>query len=136
MSKDIETPGDLSRFLGYLRKEQIEWIDYSWRQAAKNDINPEKFWLLIWCESQFEPRGGDYSTTTKTYMSNGLLQFQKRTWNEFSDNYNFQGNYHNSKDQIDLATLAIKDGMYYHWKTCSKRSKLNLDYENPLLSKK
>ena len=125
LSQDTQTPGNLNAFIGKLSEEDIEIVEYAFKESSQADINPEKFIRLIWCESQFEPRGGDYSTTTQKYHSWGLLQFQRPTFNYLSKNSGIQGDYKDSFTQIKLAvwTINYDSKGLNHWWTCSRRAK-------------
>ena len=135
LSQDPYTPGSLNRFIGRINLDTLDKIEYVFVESSQRDLNPEKFILLIWCESQFDNRGGDYSTTTKTFLSNGWLQFKKSTFVDFSKLYKFSGKYDNTYDQIRLAATALADGKWRHWYTCSKRSGINIESEKLLLLK-
>ena len=122
--QDNETPGDFRKFLGHMTKEDIEIVEYMYYASLKARVEPEKSWKLAWCESQFEPRGGDYSTITMMFESWGLLQFQRPTFDYLSRDSGIVGPYEDSYTQIDLTLWTInndKKGIG-HWWTCGHRA--------------
>src|SRR3990167_1703458 len=135
LSQDTQTPGNLNAFIGKLSEEDIEIIEYAFKESSQADINPEKFIRLIWCESQFQIRGGDWNEKTQRYDSHGLLQFQRPTFNYLSKNSGIQGDYKDSFTQIKLAvwTINYDSKGLNHWWTCSRRAKFT---SNDYLKKK
>lgn len=124
LSNDTITPGSLANFLGHITVEQIQTIEYAFIQSSQNDINPEKFIKLMWCESQFEERGGDWNEKKQRYDSWGCLQYQKPTFNYLSKDSGIIGEYKDCRTQIDLTVWTInndKKGLN-HWYTCSRRA--------------
>ena len=104
-----------------LSNENLYLINYAVVQAREEVIDGKKFVELIRCESDFNPLAqGDYQIETNTYLSKGILQFQKGTWDMYSKRYNHIGTWLNPYSQISLAVKIIgkeKDGIY-HWKNC------------------
>lgn len=107
-----------------MTKEDIEIVEYAHNEALGQGIDPEKFWRLMWCESQFAPRGGDWNDKTQQHDSHGILQFQKPTFDYLSDDSGIRGPYLNSHTQVRLAIWTInndKKGIG-HWWTCGHRA--------------
>jgi hypothetical protein len=91
---------------------------YLEEEAEENGISPGRFKRLIECESRWrEDAAGDNGT------SFGILQFKKSTFDYFSKKYGRDDlNVENSFDQIDLASLMIRDGHLPHWKNCARKT--------------
>lgn len=105
-----------------LTNEQFELAQYAYQEAVRNEINPELFLELIACESKFSKSAlGDYQSKTNTYISRGLLQFQKSTFRVFSKKYGLTNlEWMNPRDQITLASRMISKGLWRHWYQCGK----------------
>ncbi len=114
----------------FLNAERLEVAHYAYIQSLEWEINPAKFINLINCESRFEKsRWGDCEGGYgKDYCDSfGVLQFQNPTFWHFVGKYKIKDiEYGNWKNQIDLSILALKDGNWNRWQTCSKFAKLNL----------
>ena len=108
-----------------LDAEKIHVMAYAKEKAIEQNVDAEKFALLIHCESRI-----DKKQTGDRGESKGLLQFKKATFQEFSKLYKLKGEWLDSYDQIDLATKMISDGLWYKWYVCSRLVGLNLDYKN------
>ena len=99
-------------------KAPIVSIDEYAKQAAQDaGISAKKFLGLISCESEWkEDAVGDH------HRSFGILQFQKETFRRFSKKYDLEMlHIASSFDQIDLASLMIRDGYEDHWFHCSRK---------------
>ena len=127
LTGDTETPNDLSNTLGHLDNKTLEVLEYAFVHSSQNNINPEKFIRLMYCESQFVPRGGDWNAITNQYESWGILQFQFPTFQNASHNSNIKGKYKNSYTQIELAVWIINNDPKgtKHWYTCGERAKFH-----------
>ncbi len=94
--------------------------DYAISSATNAGIDPERFAALVSCESSWNPAAvGDGGKST------GLLQFQKRTFDEFAKKYHMPRLIiEDPYDQIDLASRMIQNGHSVHWERCSARAGL------------
>ena len=114
-----------SSLLGKLTNQQVDLAEYAYREAIKNSINPEQFARLVYCESRFSISAlGDYQIETDTYLSRGILQFQKRTFywlQTISNKKNLQ--WKNKNHQIELFNWAIQNNQGDLW-SCYKYLKL------------
>ena len=112
-----------SSLLSNLSNQQIDLAEEVYLQAEENNINPEQFARLVYCESSFNSLAkGDYRSETGEYMANGIMQWWKVSYELYSKKYNFKGNYWSSEDQITLAAKVIskeKNG-WKNWLVCGK----------------
>ncbi len=109
-----------------ISNEQVQLADYAAIRARDEGIDIKKFLALITCESNWDIRAlGDYQSETDTYISRGILQFQKRTFVGYAKLYGLEGEWMNPYSQINLASQMISDGLGYHWKNCGLRVKMN-----------
>ena len=84
-----------------------------WEMTEKYNVNYEKMWKLIQCESNWNPQAkGDKG---KAF---GLLQFHEPTFNFYCDQYGYDYSYYTPKHQITLAVEMISNGLIQHWKKC------------------
>lgn len=91
--------------------------DYAKKAAADAGIDPNKFLRLISCESTWKE--GAVGDNNRSF---GILQFQKRTFDRFSKKYGAEWlQISDSYDQIDLATLMIRDGYEDSWLRCGHK---------------
>ena len=93
---------------------------YLWETADKYNVDYEKMWNLIQCESAWNPQAeGDEG---KAF---GLLQFHKPTFEFYCDKYKHSDySYYNPENQITLAVEMISNGLgKEHWKNCSQQLK-------------
>ena len=111
--------------LANLTNEQVNLANFAYMKAVENNISPEKFLTLMACESQLQINAkGDWNDEQKKYLSFGILQFQKATFNAYSKKYSFVGQYLNPYSQISLAVLMIGRGEIKNWYWCGLRSRL------------
>lgn len=54
----------------------------------------------------------------------GILQYKSETWDFLSEKYNYEGDWKNQDDQIELFLLTSEQDKYQHW-TCYKTYKNN-----------
>ena len=92
--------------------------EYARAAAEEADLNPDQFIKLVACESSWNPDAlGDGGKST------GLLQFQKRTFNEFVKKYDVHYLFiENPHHQIDLAVRMLQAGRGIHWQRCAARA--------------
>ena len=118
--------GGYQSILKELSAERIGNFFYAYQQATRLNIDVEKFLLLQACESRgITNAQGDYRNETGEYISNGIYQFQKSTFNKYSEKYNWQGEYLNPQHQSELAAFMISQGLWRAWYNCGKIVKLN-----------
>lgn len=100
-------------------KEMLDLRTYAQVRAIEEGVNPNKFFNLIDCESNWkEDAKGDGG---KAF---GILQFWKNTFDTFSHLYKMNGDYYNNRDQINLALRMIRKGHASHWQNCARISGL------------
>lgn len=94
------------------------------RMAKKYDTDTSDLLFVANCESRFDPEAkGDYSTSTQKYMANGVFQFWKGTFDQFSKDSGIPNlQYKNWQDQSRLAAWAFSNDLQYHWKICWNRA--------------
>lgn len=106
--------------------EQIHNLYYAYEAANRLNIDAEKFVLLQICESRgITNAKGDYESETGKYLANGVYQFHRRTFDKYSELYNWKGNYFDSENQTDLAAfmLSKEEKNWNHWLNCYKKIK-------------
>ena len=112
-----------SSVVGNIGNEHLDILDYAYTRAVDAGINPIKFIKLINCESEIDKTAkGDFQTETGKYISQGILQFQKSTYNTYSKRYGLVGTWLSPYSQINLAARMIsreKDG-WRHWYHCAR----------------
>lgn len=105
--------------LAALKTPLLNTEDYAEKVAAEHGIDPTQFKHLIACESRWkEDAAGDHGT------SFGILQFKAPTFAQFAKKYTLDGYDYDDQDpyqQINLASLMIRDGYLFHWKNCARR---------------
>ncbi len=119
----ISVFGAGSPAIANLDNQQIPILQYAYERAIDAGINPIKFIKLIHCESRIQEKAkGDYSKETGKFISQGILQFQKKTFDLFSKKYGLiDGEWLNPYSQINLASRMLKDGLWSQWYNCSKQ---------------
>ncbi len=119
----ISVFGAGSPAIANLDNQQVPILSYAYERAIDAGINPIKFIKLIHCESRIQEKAkGDYSKETGKFISQGILQFQKKTFDLFSKKYGLIGEWLSPYSQINLATQIIsreKNG-WKNWLTCGK----------------
>jgi hypothetical protein len=109
--------------LANLSNEQVNFAQHIYNVAVNEKINPELFLKLSECESKIKKVAlGDYRKEIDTYISQGIFQFQKKTFDMYSKKYNFIGSWLNPYSQISLTGIIIgreKNG-WKNWLTCGK----------------
>lgn len=102
-------------------------INYAVLSAQMHNIDPNKYLVLISCESRFnEKNRGDYRSETGEYMANGLLQYWENTYTPFAKKYGIKKKYWDLDPfaQIDLSVRMIRDGEIGRWRNCGIASGL------------
>lgn len=118
--------GHPSPVLANLTNEQFDLTRFAYEQAINNDINPESFIKLMECESKIgKGQKGDFDG--EKYLSHGILQFQKKTFDRYSKLYGVIGNWKDPYVQITLAAQMIRDGLWRHWFNCGRIMGLDKD---------
>src|SRR3990167_5078295 len=104
-----------------LTNARLDLVHYSFQEAARLGVNPEKFIQLIECESRWKSDAlGDFRSETKEFMASGPLQWWRSSFDMYSKKYGLKGDYKNPYDQVDLALLVLKDGGHKNWYNCMK----------------
>ena len=119
-----------SSVAGNIGNEHLDILDYAYVRAVDAGINPIRFIKLINCESRINKTAkGDFQPETGKYISQGILQFQKSTYDAYAKKYGLVGTWLSPYSQINLAARMISDGEWRHWRECSRKVKLDLDYK-------
>ena len=106
-----------SSTMGSLTNEHIEILSYAYIRAVDERISPQKFILLLNCESGLNKKAvGDKG------KANGIAQFWKGTYDVFAKQYGLAGSYKNPYSQINLAANMIGDNLASHWYRCGIKS--------------
>jgi len=115
--------GGYQSILGHIGLEQIENFFYAYKQAARLNLDTGKFILLQACESRgISNARGDYRSETGEYLANGIYQFHRGTWDNYTEKYNWRGEYTNPQHQAELAAFMIHENPdnWRHWFSCGK----------------
>ena len=113
-----------SSTLGQITNDHLDILDYAYIRAIEAGINPISFIKLIHCESRFDKTAkGDWRSEDKIYLSKGILQFQKPTYEMFSKKYGLEGTWLSPYSQINLASAMLRDGLWRQWFNCAKSLK-------------
>lgn len=98
-------------------EEKMEAFQTPQAYLASIGDNAKTIENLIKCESGWK---NVKIVDINGYYSYGILQFQKRTWQWFSELSGIQGDPMNQKDAIRMTNWAIDNGFIKHW-SCAKK---------------
>ena len=105
--------------------EQLKIVNYAHLTATSQGIDPDKFLILLSCESKFNPSAkGDYRSETGEHMAIGVAQFWPNTFTSYSKKYGVKGTRANPYSSIDVATQIIAEEGADQWRNCNKIAKL------------
>ena len=113
-----------SSTIGKINNEHLDILSYASVRASEAGINPISFIKLINCESKLEKLAKGDCEEGKC-VSQGILQFQKPTYDMFAKKYGLVGSWLSPYSQINLAAAIIsreKNG-WKNWLNCGKNLK-------------
>ena len=113
-----------SSAIGNLSNEHIDLLNYAYVRSVDAGINSISFIKLINCESKLEKLAKGDCEEGKC-VSQGILQFQKPTYDMFAKKYELVGSWLSPYSQINLAAAIIsreKNG-WKNWLNCGKNLK-------------
>lgn len=92
-----------------LEKDKVKAIVRS--KAIKNNIDPDLFERIAYCESNFNPQAQNQTST-----ASGVFQFLDSTFYHWTSWYGIAYAAKNDPEtQSELAALMIRDGGLSHW---------------------